>query len=271
MLASSRDSLAAGQERLEALLTSRSVDPAALGDDLFAVTALLSGNPGLRRAMTDPARAADHRVALADRLLRGQISDQALELVLDLVRSRWADPLDLPGVLDDLAVTSVLFAAEQAGRLDAVEDELFRFARLVAGDVSLRDAFSARTVGSERKAELVHQLLGGKVTPQTERLAVQAAVSPRGLRTEQALEHYLEAAAARRRQLVAEVTAAVELTETQRNRLSAALRRIYGRDIRINLDVHPGVLGGLRVQVGGELIDSTVLARLATARRSLAG
>jgi F-type H+-transporting ATPase subunit delta len=117
----------------------------------------------------------------------------------------------------------------------------------------------------------VRALLAGKVTPQTERLAVQAAVSPRGLRTEQALEHYLEAAAARRRQLVAEVTAAFPLTEEQRTRLSSALRRIYGRDIRINLDVHPGVLGGLRVQVGGELIDSTVLARLANARRALAG
>jgi len=100
---------------------------------------------------------------------------------------------------------------------------------------------------------------------------VQAATAPRGIRTEQALDHYLEAAAARRRQLVAEVVAASPLTEAQRERLSASLRRIYGRDIRINLDVDPEVLGGLRIQVGGELIDSTVLARLHDARRTLAG
>jgi F-type H+-transporting ATPase subunit delta len=67
------------------------------------------------------------------------------------------------------------------------------------------------------------------------------------------------------------VVAASPLTEAQRSRLGAALRRIYGRDIRINLDVDPEVLGGLRIQVGGELIDSTVLARLHGARRSLAG
>jgi F-type H+-transporting ATPase subunit delta len=271
MLGASRDSLAAGQERLEVLLATKGVDPTTLGDDLFSVTALLAGNAGLRRALTDPARPADAKATLVGRLLRNKISNDSLDLITGLARGRWSDPSDLVEAVDGLAVTAVLFNAERADRLDAVEDELFRFARTVAADVSLRDAFAARTVGIERKAELVRKLLSGKVSPETERLAVQAATAPRGIRTEQALDHYLEAAAVRRRQLVAEVVAASPLTEAQRERLSASLRRIYGRDIRINLDVDPEVLGGLRIQVGGELIDSTVLARLHDARRTLAG
>jgi F-type H+-transporting ATPase subunit delta len=271
MLGASRDALAAAQERLEGLLSTGGVDPTTLGDDLFAVTSLLVGNAGLRRALTDPAKPADAKATLIERLLSGQVSGPALDLLTGVVRSRWSDPSDLVETVEGLAVTAELFNAEKAGRLDSVEDELFRFARTVAADVSLRDAFAARTVGAERKAELVRTLLAGKVAPESLRLAVQAAVSPRGLRTEQALDHFLEAAAARRRQLVAEVVAASPLTEGQRARLSTALRRIYGRDIRINLDVDPEVLGGLRIQVGGELIDSTVLARLNGARRSLAG
>jgi F-type H+-transporting ATPase subunit delta len=267
----SREAVAAGQERLEALLAAGTADSASLGDELFEVTALLTANPGLRRALTDPARPAQARVALVSQLLRGKVSGQALEVLTGLVRSRWSSPIDLTDAVENLAVTAVLFGAEKADRLDAVEDELFRFGRMVAADVRLRDAFAARTVGSERKAELVRQLLEGKVAPETLRLAVQAALWPRGLRTEQVLEYYLEAAATRRRQLVAEVVAAAPLTSAQHSRLSAALRRIYGREIRINLDVDPAVLGGLRVQVGGELIDSTVLARLDHARRALAG
>jgi F-type H+-transporting ATPase subunit delta len=271
MLGPSRESLAATQERLETLLASAGTEPAGLADDLFAVTALLGANPGLRRALTDPARTPDEKAALVERLLGGKISGQALDLLAGIVRSRWSSPNDLPAAMDGLAVTAVLFSAERAGRLDSVEDELFRFTRTVAADVSLRDAFAARTLGVERKTELVRRLLEGKVSAETLRLAVQAAVSPRGLRTEQALEQYLEAAAARRRQLVADVVAASPLTEEQRARLSAALRRIYDRDIRINLDVDPEVIGGLRIQVGGELIDSTLLARLHTARQALAG
>ncbi|HST80657.1 MAG TPA: F0F1 ATP synthase subunit delta [Kineosporiaceae bacterium] len=271
MLGASREALAAAQERLEVLLGAASVDPTQLGDDLFSVTALLAGNAGLRRGLTDPARPADAKAVLVQRLLAGKVSDQALDLLTGVVRSRWSDPSDLVEAIEGLAVTAELFSAERAHRLDAVEDELFRFSRMVAADVSLRDAFAVRTVGAERKADLVRTLLDGKVSPETLRLAVQAAVSPRGMRTEQALDHYLEAAAARRRQLVAEVVAATVLTEGQRARLSTALRRIYGRDIRINLDVDPEVLGGLRIQVGGELIDSTVLSRLHSARRALAG
>jgi F-type H+-transporting ATPase subunit delta len=271
MLGASREALAAAQERLETLLTMAGLDPAGLADDLFSVTTLLTGNPGLRRALTDPAKSAAARAELVDRLLRGKISDQALELLLGVVQSRWSAAGDLVDSVDSLAVTAILFNAERAGRLDSVEDELFRFSRMVAADVNLRDAFAARTVGSDRKGALVRTLLEGNVSAETLRLAVQAAVAPRSMRTEQALDHYLEAAAARRRQLVAEVVAATPLTEAQRSRLSAALQRIYGRDIRINLDVDPEVLGGLRIQVGGELIDSTVLARLHGARRSLAG
>jgi F-type H+-transporting ATPase subunit delta len=267
----SRASLAAGQERLETLLNSVSSGVATMGDELFGVTALLADNAGLRRALAESARPQDARVGLAERLLSGQISGPALDLVSGLVRSSWADPNDLPAALDALAVQAVLTMAEKNGRLDAVEDELFRFARTVAADVALRDAFAARTPGKERKAELVQHLLAGKVAPETLQLATQAAVEPRGRRTEQVLEDYLEAAATRRRQLVADVLAAAPLTQTQLARLNTALRRIYGRDIRINLDVDPEVLGGLRIQVSGELIDSTVLARLNTARRTLAG
>ena len=81
MLGASREALAAGQERLEGLLATGGVDPAKLGEDLFSVTALLAGNAGLRRALTDPAKPADAKATLVDRLLTGQISGPALDLL----------------------------------------------------------------------------------------------------------------------------------------------------------------------------------------------
>jgi F-type H+-transporting ATPase subunit delta len=80
----------------------------------------------------------------------------------------------------------------------------------------------------------------------------------------------VQAAADRRRQVVAHVVAAAPLTTEQRSRLEAALQRRYGR-VRLNVDVDPSVLGGLRVQVGSELVDGTVTARLDEARRRMAG
>lgn len=266
----SQGSFAAGRERLETLLASGSTDAAALGDALFAVTDVLAANPAVRRALTDPARDGQAKAGLVDRLFAGRLPGDAVDVLAGAARDRWSAAGDITDAVESYAVSSVLAAADEAGRLDAVEDELFRFARTVEADQGLRDAFSYRTAGADRKAELVRQLLAGRAAPETVRLAVQAAVRPRGLRTEQVLEHFVQAAAERRQQVVAQVVAATPLTTEQRNRLEATLRRRYGR-VRLNVDVDPAVLGGIRVQIGSELVDGTVAARLEEARRRLAG
>jgi F-type H+-transporting ATPase subunit delta len=260
----SRGSMAAGQERLEALLSSGGAEPAALGEDLFGVTSALAGSPGLRRALTDPSRDGQSKAALVTRLFGGKVSEQAVDLVSGLVRGRWSAGNDLTDAIESMAVGATLAAAEAGGRLDSVEDELFRFSRTVSADQGLRDAFSARSEGAGRKADLVRALLEGKAAPESVRLAVQAASAPRGMRTERVLESFVQAAAQRRRQLGAGVG-------DQRERLSAALQRIYGRAVRLNVDVDPDVIGGIRVQVSGEVLDGTVVARLDEARRRLAG
>jgi F-type H+-transporting ATPase subunit delta len=267
----SRDSAAAGQERLDALLAGGGADPVRVGEDLFGVTAVLAANPGLRRALTDPSRDGAAKAALITRLFAGKVDGGSLDLVAGLVRSRWSRAGDLTDTVESFGVDALLAAAERGGRLDSVEDELFRFARTIAGDQGLRDAVSARTPGAARKAELVRSLLAGRAAPESVRLAVQAASAPRGLRTEQVLEGYVEAAARRRNQVVAHVVAAVPLDTAQRNRLVAVLQRQYGRPIQLNIDIDPQVVGGLRVQVGAEVIDGTVAARIDDARRRLAG
>jgi F-type H+-transporting ATPase subunit delta len=271
MRGSSRQSLVEAKERLETLLTSDGVDPARIGDDLFAITGVLAANAGVRRAFTDPSRDGEAKAGLAQRLFGGKVDGASLDLVAGAVRARWAGANDLVDAVETLAVSATLAGAERTGHLDSVEDELFRFARTVGGDTGLRDALSARSEGTERKATLVRTLLEGKVAPETVRLAVQAATLPRGQRTEQVLEGYVEAAAERRSQLVAQVVAALPLDEGQRSRLTEALRRTYGRDIRVNVDVDPDVVGGLRVQVGGEVVDGTVSTRIDEARRRFAG
>lgn len=270
----SRATYATGQESLEALLAGAGRagrDPAAVGEGLFAVTDVLAANPGLRRALTDPSRDGEAKAGLITRLFGGKLDGGTVDLLAGLVRGRWSRTGDLTDAVESFAVSAVLASAERAGRLDDVEDELFRFARTVAGDQGLRDAVSARTEGRDRKAALVRALLGGRAAPETVRLAVQAATLPRGLRTEQVLENYVQAAADRRRQLVAHVVAALPLTQEQRRRLAAALQRQHGRPVRLNLDVDPAVVGGLRVEVGGEVVDGTLATRIDEARRRLAG
>lgn len=269
MRGTSRASLLAAEERLEPLLGS--VDGIALGEELFAVARLLDSSAALRRALTDPSRSGDAKAELVERLLRGKVADPATDVVAGLVRDRWSEARDLADATEHLGVQAVLAAAERGGVLHSVEDELFRFGRVVDANRELSAALSDRSAAPERRAALVERLLSGRVQQATLALARQAAAYPRGRSLTEALEAYAQSAARRQQRYVARVTAALPLTEQQRERLTAALRRIYDHDVWLNVDVDPAVVGGLRVQVGDEVIDATVLSRLDEARRRLAG
>ncbi|MFD6419144.1 F0F1 ATP synthase subunit delta [Streptomyces sp. NPDC060194] len=271
MLGASREALASGREQLDVFTDSPSVDAAKLGEELAAVTALLDREVSLRRVLTDPAQAGDDKAQLAERLLGGQVGQQALSLVSGLVRARWSRSRDLVDGLEELAATADLAAAQRAGALDDVEDEVFRFGRIVASDTGLRAALTDRAATATAKTELLHRLLGGRANPATERLVTRLVVHPRGRSLEKGLESLGTLAAARRSRMVAVVTTAVPLSETQKSRLGAALAKLYGRPMHLNLEVDPEVLGGVQVQVGDEVINGSVAERLAEAQRRMAG
>ena len=269
MQGTSRGSQLAAQERLETMLAVAGTDPMAVGDALFAVTDLLDSSGSLRRALTDPARSEHDKAALVVRLLEGKVEDVVVDLVAGLARSRWARSRDLADTVELLAASSVLVAAQQGGELDRVEDELFRFRRTIDADLPLRSALTDPRASAQRKVALITALLQAKVAPATLRLVRQAVTAPRGLHLDAALTAYGAVAARRREQLVAHVVVAMPLDQAQRERLSAALRREYGRDVHLNVDVDPEVLGGVRVEIGDEVLDGTISRRLQDARRAL--
>ncbi len=268
MQGSSRAAAAAGQRALDAALAARP-DLTALAGDLFAVAAAIDGNATLRRALTDPTREGRAKSQLASTLLLGKVGSPAVGVVAALVSERWSSERDLTDTIEGFAVQAVAAGAETARRVDAVEDELFRFERIVAGDPALRDAVTDRNRPADQRRALVEGLLADKVSPETLTLATQAAAAPRGRRFADVVGQYLQIIATRREQLSATVTSAVELATPQRVRLGAALQRIYGKPVHLNVVVDPSVVGGIRIEVGDEVVDGTVLRRLEGARRHL--
>ncbi|MFD7893578.1 F0F1 ATP synthase subunit delta [Streptomyces sp. NPDC059568] len=271
MNGASREALAAARERLDALTDSTSVDAGKLAEELAAVTALLDREVSLRRVLTDPAQPGEAKAELAGRLLSGQVGGPAADLVSGMVRSRWSQPRDLVDSIEELSALAELTAAQRTGTLDDVEDELFRFGRIVESSTGLRAALTDRSATVSAKTALLHRLLGGRAEPATERLVARLVTQPRGRSLESGLQTLSRLAAARRDRMVAVVTSAVPLTDAQKRRLGAALAKLYGHPMHLNLDVDPEVLGGISVRVGDEIINGTVADRLAEAERRLAG
>lgn len=276
MEASTRAATVEVRERLEQLTRRSSVaatgpDLLSIADELFAVSRVLDSQPTLRRAMADPAGKPDERAGLVRRLFAAQLSATALDLVETIARQRWSRPIDLVEATITAGIEAALDAADVAGELDGVEDELFRFGRIVAADRELNRILSDRKASADGREALLDQLLSGRVNPVTAQLLRNVLTGSHVGTAEVAIERLSEVASRRRGQSVARVTTAVPLTGTQEQQLGDVLGRLYGRPVGLQITVDPDVLGGLVVQVGDEVIDGSIAHRLEAARRRMAG
>lgn len=266
----SREALAEAETRLDAVVDQASAaDLRRLGEDLFAVLRLLLAEPSLRRALADASAPASARSSLADQLLNGKVGRQAMDVLSDLVTARWSRTIDLVEAVEVLARRATLAVAEKDGSLAEVEDELFRFGRILDREPRLGALLVDPTTPAEGRVGLLGEVLGDRVRPVTKELLSQTVASPRGRALDRAAEELAELAAARRDRYVAHVRTPVALTSQQEQRLTDTLSRLYGRSMSLQVEQDVDLLGGLVVRVGGEVIDGSVAGKLAAARRSL--
>jgi F-type H+-transporting ATPase subunit delta len=269
MRGASADSLATLTEALGSAVES-GADAFTIGDNLFGASELLRREPSLRRVATDQAVAPEAKGNLVRQILNERIDSASLELVAKAASLRWAATRDLADALELLGVIAVVKAADRAGEADALEDELFRFGRIVTENPGLRDALSDPARSNEDKRAMLRGLLEGRATGAAIRLAEQSVAGTHRTVTV-AIEEYLKVAADHRDRLVATVRVARELAEEDRQRLAGALTSQYGRPVHLNVVVDPDVIGGMKVAIGDDVIDGTVASRLDDARRRLAG
>jgi F-type H+-transporting ATPase subunit delta len=271
--AASRQALASLREHLNSALATLPPGEGstqALARDLYAAAELLANQPRLRRTLADASTDASARGELIRSLLDGKLAASSIELISAAVEQRWSSGWDLTDSLEIIADDALLAAADQAGDLDTVEDELFRFERILNDSGELTGALDDASVPAERRVALVRSVIESKVRPITLELVAHAVASGRKRNLQLAIDDLLEASAARRDRSVARVITATELSADQSTRLTSALTALYGRPINVRTAIDPSVKGGLMVRVGDEVIDGTVASRLTAARNALA-
>jgi len=268
---SSRQSLVATSAALEAELKGVSADAAALlSNELFAVVNVLGANVALRRAITDPARSAEDKAKLLGDIFLGKLGKNAMDIAVKAVSLRWSAPSDLLISLEQVAIQAEASAANSRGELDQLEDELFIFARALVANQELRNALNGNSDAIAEKQILVNSVLKSS-TKSTKALVAQIVNGLWGRNIETALADLAHGTANFRNLVVAHVRTAIELSDKQKSELTKALSKEVGQNVRINIEIDPRVLGGISIRFRDELIDGTVISRMAEASQVLAG
>ena len=268
---SSRQSLETARTHLDAAVKGASTASASdLSAELFFAAEVFAKNTALRRAFADPSRDASAKGVLIKDLFGKTVGAATVALLTDVSTLRWSAGGDIVHVLEQLAIEAEASAANIAGELDRVEDELFETSQLVVDNFELRKALVG-TGTPEAKSALVTEVLSKKASSSTVKLAVALVSSLRGRSIEAAFADYLFGLANRRNRLIAVIRVASEITDAQKSRLAAAIEKQVGQPIRVNIEIEPSILGGVSVKFADELVDGSVSNRLASAGRALAG
>ena len=243
----------------------------SLSDDLAVVARLLIRQTSLTRHLADPAGDASPKLSLLEAVMAGEIGDAALAVCKSAVSGRWSADSDLVDAIEHVSQLALLARAERDGVVDEVEEQLFWFGRILNAQPRLTTLLSDYTAPAPDRVKLLNDILEDRFggNPVVAQLFSQTVELLRGQRADEAVMELAELAVARRGEEVAHVVAAAELSDTQHNRLTEVLSRIYGHPVSVVLHINPDVLGGLNISVGDEVIDGTLSSRLAAAKAQL--
>ncbi|MCL2784493.1 MAG: F0F1 ATP synthase subunit delta [Propionibacteriaceae bacterium] len=249
-------------------MTAQMPATAQVAHDLNQVLRTLREHPALARALTDPSATAQARGKLIDSAFASLSTEARGELKVAMTMN-WESNRAFLAWVENTAVRAAWTWAAEAGVLRRAIDEVFAFGRLVYTDHEARASITDRRVSVERRQELVKTLLSPTMAAPSVEVAM-AAVSSRQGTIDDAVHTYVEIGTELAGGRLAVVTVAKALPSDQKDRIREALEAHLGTQIIIQEIVDPQVLGGVRVECGAEVIDSTLAARLESARRDFA-
>lgn len=272
MRSASRDAQGALVERFDSMAATLSTEElSTLSGELAAVAELLGREPILSRHLAEATGDTDAKKQLLSRLLSGKAGANTIELLNTAVSVRWSATKDFGAAVEHVARLSLLVRAEREHQAEEVAEQLFRFGRILQTEPRLNNLLGDYSKPAAERVSLLRGVFdrSGGVNSTAAALLSQTVELLHGQRADEAVQDLAQLAVAHRGELVAEVQAADELSDTQRQRLADVLARVYHHPVSVQLNVDPELLGGLSVAVGDEVIDGTLSSRLVAAETKL--
>ncbi|WEV69150.1 F0F1 ATP synthase subunit delta [Bifidobacterium sp. ESL0775] len=242
-----------------------------IGDELFVVTDLLDHDAQVERSLTDPSRPAADKVKLITGILGGQADPLTVDILTDLVSRNWSRVKDIANAVEDFAVDAMMYYADATDSTLTVSVELAQIHSALLKMSVLRSKLSDDFVPAKARLDLLHTVFGdSKLNKVTMRLVEHVAANPRHRRFLETVQWLIAKFTRHMGESMVTVTTATPLTKPQIKRLVAIYSAKLGRPVHINSSVDPSVIGGMRVQIGADVMDNTVEAQLSQLKRKVA-
>ena len=263
----------AGRESRDSLapkLRDTREDAWRIGNELFTITKVLDDSIQLERALTDPSRPVADKVAVLKELLGDNAHPMTMEIMTDLVSRRWSRARDIANAVEDFGVDAMMYYADATDATLQVSIELSELHSALLNLPVVRAKLYDYQATSEARVKLFREVFSGKTLNKvTMRLAEHATCNLRRRRYLETIQWLINKFSRHMGESMVTVTTATPLKKEQIKRLVEVYSAKVGRQVHINSVVDPTVLGGMRIQVGDEVTDNTVVAQLQNLHRKV--
>ena len=162
--------------------------------------------------------------------------------------------------------------ADEAKNLDQVADDLRSVKAMLADSVDFRRLVRSPVMKREDQERSLAAITGAmKAQPLTGNFLRLLAKNRRLFALGEMIESYLSILATRRGEVQAKVTAAHALSDDQIARLEKALREVAGAKVTLEAHIDQSLLGGLVVQLGSRMYDSSLRTKLQRLQSAMKG
>lgn len=241
-----------------------------IGNELFTITKVLDDSIQLERALTDPSRPVADKVAVLKELLGDNAHPMTMEIMTDLVSRRWSRARDIANAVEDFGVDAMMYYADATDATLQVSIELSELHSALLNLPVVRAKLYDYQATSEARVKLFREVFSGKTLNKvTMRLAEHATCNLRRRRYLETIQWLINKFSRHMGESMVTVTTATPPKKEQIKRLVEVYSAKVGRQVHINSVVDPTVLGGMRIQVGDEVTDNTVVAQLQNLHRKV--
>lgn len=241
-----------------------------IGNELFTITKVLDDSIQLELALTDPSRPVADKVAVLKELLGDNAHPMTMEIMTDLVSRRWSRARDIANAVEDFGVDAMMYYADATDATLQVSIELSELHSALLNLPVVRAKLYDYQATSEARVKLFREVFSGKTLNKvTMRLAEHVTCNLRRRRYLETIQWLINKFSRHMGESMVTVTTATPLKKEQIKRLVEVYSAKVGRQVHINSVVDPTVLGGMRIQVGDEVTDNTVVAQLQNLHRKV--
>lgn len=241
-----------------------------IGNELFTITKVLDDSIQLERALTDPSRPVADKVTVLKELLGDNAHPMTMEIMTDLVSRRWSRARDIANAVEDFGVDAMMYYADATDATLQVSIELSELHSALLNLPVVRAKLYDYQATSEARVKLFREVFSGKTLNKvTMRLAEHATCNLRRRRYLETIQWLINKFSRHMGESMITVTTASPLNIDQIKRLTDVYSAKLDHPVHINSVVDPTVLGGMRIQVGDEVTDNTVVAQLQQLHRTV--